>query len=189
MIGAYGPAWGRGVSKETMPEARLTSQEEIDAMRLAIARAKDRRLGGRTSGSKKLFKLMGLTFFLLIIAFLVISLATILVAKKRGETPSLAGFYLFQVSSGSMEPTLPTGSLILARKPRDPNQLVPGDIVTFRSSGSLVTHRIIEVLEDDEGVSYRTKGDNPINDPDLERLFPENVIAVFLARLSFSRGQ
>ncbi len=183
----YRSGWGTGgAAKEAMPEARLTSQEEIDAMRQTIARARDGGPGGRPSRGKKFLKLTGWTFFFLIIALLVVSLATILLAKKRGETPSLAGFYLFRISSGSMDPTLPTGSLILARSPRDPNQLAQGDIVTFRSSGTLVTHRIIEVLEDNGEVSYRTKGDNPINDPDLERLFPENVVAVFLARLPFT---
>lgn len=65
---------------------------------------------------------------------------------------------LFTVRSGSMEPAIPTGSLIFVRPSAG---YVTGDIITVRTGDQkTVTHRIIEVLLTDIGPAYRTKGDN-----------------------------
>ena len=114
-----------------MPDSRFTSQEEIDAMRQSIARAKDKRVSGQASAAAIFLKLMGWILFTLVIAVLVLSLVSIQIAKSRGETPSLGGFYLFRVTTGSMDPTLPVGSVILARKPE------ADDIALGQSGGIL----------------------------------------------------
>lgn len=60
------------------------------------------------------------------------------------------------VVSGSMEPTLPYGSMVVVRPQA---QYEPGDIVTFRSTGSgevkRFTHRIVSI----DGDLAETKGD------------------------------
>jgi signal peptidase len=63
------------------------------------------------------------------------------------------------VMSGSMEPAMPVGSVVLVR-PVDPEAVAVGDIITFRQQGSpdFVTHRVVEVLEE-ESLSFRTRGD------------------------------
>lgn len=59
------------------------------------------------------------------------------------------------VHSGSMEPALPVGSVVVI-KPVDPNKLQKNDIISFKHSGpQLLTHRIIDIT--DEG--FMTKGD------------------------------
>ena len=64
------------------------------------------------------------------------------------------------ILSGSMEPVLPVGSIIvLDLKERNP---VREDIVTYRISRTLITHRLIR----NEGMQYVTKGDsNTEEDP------------------------
>ena len=64
------------------------------------------------------------------------------------------------ILSGSMEPFLPVGSIIiLDLKEREPET---GSIVTYRISGTLITHRLIRTEEN----RYITKGDsNPEEDP------------------------
>ncbi|MGI5826721.1 MAG: signal peptidase I [Patescibacteria group bacterium] len=71
---------------------------------------------------------------------------------------------LFAVQTGSMEPAIKTGSLIVVR-PAD--QYQPGDIITFKTSPeaniknpkALVTHRIVEEREVKGETFYVTKGD------------------------------
>jgi signal peptidase len=71
---------------------------------------------------------------------------------------------LFAVQTGSMEPAIKTGSLIVVR-PADNYQT--GDIITFKTSPeaniqnpkALVTHRIVEEREIKGGTFYVTKGD------------------------------
>ena len=76
----------------------------------------------------------------------------------------------------------------MARKPNDPTALKEDDIVTFRTlGGALATHRIIEVLDLEDGsVAYRTQGDNPISSPDQEILDPDRILAKFLAKIPLS---
>lgn len=71
----------------------------------------------------------------------------------------LFGLQGFTVLSGSMEPAYQTGSVIYV-KAIDVNELEVGDVITFRiSGGTVVTHRIEEVLEENGARRYRTKGD------------------------------
>lgn len=65
----------------------------------------------------------------------------------------------FIILSGSMSPSIPTGSVVLVQ----PQQTYDiGDVVTFRGSGdqkTFVTHRIIGVEQGQGGLSYITQGD------------------------------
>jgi signal peptidase I len=54
----------------------------------------------------------------------------------------LAGYKFMIVSSGSMEPTLPVGSLVIVT-PCEYEDLQLGDIVTMDAGGIALTHRII----------------------------------------------
>lgn len=91
---------------------------------------------------------------LLVIA--VAALAILLVGMR------FAGFKVFTVLSGSMEPAYHTGSVIYVKEV-DYTQLQPGDVITFAISEDMVaTHRIVGVVPDDEDPSvlrFRTKGD------------------------------
>lgn len=87
----------------------------------------------------------------------------------------LVGLDVFVVQSGSMEPDYPTGSVVYVRAV-DPAELEVGDVITFRLSESLrATHRIIEVVEQDGQIVFRTKGD--ANDhADNGLLTPDNIV-------------
>lgn len=87
----------------------------------------------------------------------------------------LMGMKGFTVLSGSMEPAYHTGSVIYV-KPTDGAALEEGQVITFYLTGKTVaTHRIIEVVEEDGNVRYRTKGDaNEVADGSL--VDPKNII-------------
>src|SRR5438445_7469167 len=74
--------------------------------------------------------------------------------------PPLLRYQTYVVLSGSMEPTIHTGSVIVATA-ADPAALQVGDIVTFVRPGDEenVTHRIIEIKGSPQGRSFVTKGD------------------------------
>jgi len=122
---------------------------------------------------------MNLLFWLLVVA-LSAMIFTGIQAKKEGQIPSVFGYSFLQVETGSMVPTLPIGSYIIIQKTDAPEEIPVDTIVTFYfENGTVVTHRIIEVLDDPEiGRCYRTKGDNPQNDPDSELLTPDRVIGI-----------
>lgn len=74
----------------------------------------------------------------------------------------LFGLQVYTVLSGSMEPAYHVGALLYDKKV-DPAQLRPGDVITFMlDEDTIVTHRIVEVVPDEEDPSvirFRTKGD------------------------------
>lgn len=94
---------------------------------------------------------------------IVVIFAILLVGVK------LVGLDVFIVLSGSMEPEYHTGSVIYVKKIDDPSDLKVKDVITFRlSEDTIATHRIIELVEEDGQIKYRTKGDaNEVEDAAL----------------------
>lgn len=93
--------------------------------------------------------------------------STVLVALVAMLAVALAGVRLvgltpYTVLSGSMEPTYHVGSLVYVKQV-DCKELKVGDPITFRLTGDTVaTHRIIEVLADENDptvLRFRTQGD------------------------------
>ncbi len=90
---------------------------------------------------------------------------------SAGKAPSVLGFSVLQVQTGSMEPEIPVGGIVITYKVK-PSSLKVGDIITFYSnnveiSGKVNTHRIIEIKDSESGEKiFRTRGD--ANDADDE---------------------
>lgn len=82
---------------------------------------------------------------------------------------SIGGYSMFRVVTGSMEPTIYTGSLLICEE-YDIDEIEVDDIVCFRSSmtaikNQIVTHRVIEVQNIENKVRLITKGDaNTVED-------------------------
>jgi signal peptidase I len=95
--------------------------------------------------------------------------AVLLVATAVVAIPAASGGAALTVWTGSMEPDVPRGSMVVVR-PVNPFRLEPGDVITYQArpdTPTFVTHRVVEVQEDADPPSVITKGDaNPSVDPD-----------------------
>lgn len=107
--------------------------------------------------------------------FTTVLIATVAVLAMLLAGVRLVGLTPYTVLSGSMEPNYHVGSLVYIRDV-DPLTLQVNDPVTYHmTDGTVVTHRIHEVLEQSGDRIYRTKGD--ANDrPDGPLLTPDRVI-------------
>jgi signal peptidase I len=115
--------------------------------------------------------ILSITLALMIIA--------VISSKASGGEPKIFGYQLKTVLSGSMEPTFKTGSIIAVKPVEDPTKLKEKDVITFKDSQDvLVTHRIVEVIENDGQTMFRTQGDN-VDKPDSEAVLPQNVVAKY----------
>ncbi len=113
-------------------------------------------------------KISALVTVLLVLAVTLCLYATIQVLSKGYA--NIGGFMMFRVVTGSMEPSIPVGSLLLTKE-TDIGNIEEGDIVCFRTQiseiwGKIVTHRVVEVIEPEQGrILLETKGDaNPVAD-------------------------
>jgi signal peptidase I len=81
------------------------------------------------------------------------------------------------VISGSMEPALQTGSVVIVR-PVDPGTIQNGDIIMFFSPDrkSLTTHRVVGV-EPEPGLRFITRGDAN-NNPDINPVLPDQIAGI-----------
>ena len=82
------------------------------------------------------------------------------------------------IATGSMEPVIMPGDITLVEKITDMekiNNLNKGDIIQFKRDGILISHRIIEIKnEEKEGLLFKTKGDNN-SGPDSDLVKPQDI--------------
>ena len=87
-----------------------------------------------------------------------------------------------------MEKTLNIYDVIVNVKVKSPNDIKVGDIITFISSsasskGMTITHRVIEISEDENGNKvFKTKGDNNTS-PDPKPAVFENIIGKVIFKI------
>jgi signal peptidase len=93
----------------------------------------------------------------------VIAAAGMLIASRLSadRVPTIKGHKLLTVVSGSMEPAIHTGDVIIVA-PVDAKEVRVDDIITYRSrdkSDMLITHRVMGILTINGQPSFQTKGD------------------------------
>ena len=77
---------------------------------------------------------------------------------------NIGGYMMFRVVTGSMEPTIPVGALLITQE-ADIRAIQLDDIICFRTQetaiwGKIVTHRVVEILDMAGGeILLRTQGD------------------------------
>jgi len=140
---------------------------------------------GRMWRFMKIFKIISNIFYgLAIIALVTVAFsATFSVLKAPG------GYRLFMVLSGSMEPKIKTGSVVLVA----PKEKYKADeVITFlanpqanlRDIKATVTHRIVSVHDDEGRPTYTTKGDAN-EDPDREMVTHRQVLGKVIISIPF----
>ncbi len=117
-------------------------------------------------------------FLLLLIFLLFIYFISIKVAQKRGTLDKIP-INMFVILTQSMEPTINPGDIVIDYTPKDRNYDV-GDVITYIAvdgfhAGSTITHRIIEIVDQEGQRLYRTKGDSN-NTADFSLVAPENIV-------------
>lgn len=111
-------------------------------------------------------RIAGNLLFAVLLLFLTGAVLFLIQGKFSGEAPSLFGYQLYAVLSGSMSPAFDTGSVLFVR-PVDPLAIDVGDVITFTAPAGdhLTTHRVVDI-DDTAGIEFTTRGDaNNVNDP------------------------
>ena len=125
---------------------------------------------------KKIIK----TLVYIFVALLIIVNVTILGMKIAGKQPNIFGYHVYYIASGSMEPKIKTGQVIVGKETAI-EDLKVDDIVTFYGTkgslnGKIITHRIKKIYEEDGQIYLITRGDAA--DRDDEAILATDVISV-----------
>ena len=135
---------------------------------------------------KNLGKVVRVILVCLLLLVLAVNISIIVQSKTNPDkVPGLFGYKPFIVLSGSMESQIHVGDLVLVKEV-DANTLKKNDIIAYRDAKNTVTtHRIVEVIKNEDGsLSFITKGDaNNIEDPEVKASQVEGLFQKRYAKL------
>lgn len=104
---------------------------------------------------QKIPSIVGIIICVLLAPILIMNLTIIVKSYINPDiVPDFFGIKPFVVLTGSMEPAIYGGDLVIT-KTVDPAQLKAGDIIAYKSGNSVITHRIKEI----SGGAFIMQGD------------------------------
>ena len=89
------------------------------------------------------------------------------------EHPNIFGYKLYTIISGSMTPTINKNDIIIA-KVVSKEEIGINDIVTYKIDNEIITHRVMQINNNEGYETYTTKGD--ANDIEDEKHITYNMI-------------
>ena len=112
---------------------------------------------------------------LLTIAILLI-LPVVVFTLVSSKTNIIYGIKSFVILTGSMEPNLPTGSVIYTKPVQNYSK---GDIIAFKQADRTVTHRIVDVKGTNTFVTKGDANNAADNDPvSLDRIIGKQLFSI-----------
>jgi len=116
---------------------------------------------------KKLPSVIGIVVCMLLTPVLIMNLTIVIKSYiNPDKVPDFFGIKPFVVATGSMEPAIFGGDLVIT-KTVDPAKLKAEDVISFKNGNSVITHRIKEITEKDGEIAFVTQGDaNNVKDED-----------------------
>ncbi|MCU6764239.1 signal peptidase I [Blautia ammoniilytica] len=141
----------------------------------------------KSSLGHKILTGIGIILCVILIPILVINCTLIIKSyTNKDQVPSISGIFPMIILTDSMYPEFESGDLIVCNT-AEPEEIKVGDVICFYDPAgngtATVTHRVQEVVTDDEGnLAWITKGDAN-NTEDLPTVPAKNLIGVYKTRL------
>lgn len=135
----------------------------------------------------KILTAIGTVVCIILAPVLVINLTLIVKSyTNTEEVPSVGGYLPLIVLTDSMVPEIYSGDLIICHT-ADAEDIAVDDVIAFfdpaGNGTSIVTHRVLEVINENGELEFRTKGDN--NNTEDKMLVPaESLVGVYQTRIA-----
>lgn len=105
---------------------------------------------------------------LLSVVMLILVVLIVICIKTNNKTMEIAGFMRYKpviCISNSMQQEFEVGDIIISKEVSE-NSIKMGDIITYRENGAIITHRVCDIVKENNQIKYITKGDsnNTIDD-------------------------
>ena len=129
---------------------------------------------------------VGTILCIILIPILIINVTLIVKSYTNKEAvPDVGGWFPLIVLTESMEPEIKAGDIIVCHT-TDSEEIEVGDVISFfdpaGNGTSIVTHRVIEVLNEGGAPQFRTRGDNNNTDDKLP-VDAEDLVGVYRSRI------
>nr|WP_294526260.1 signal peptidase I [uncultured Blautia sp.] len=141
----------------------------------------------KSSLGHKILTGIGIILCVILIPILVINCTLIIKSyTNKDQVPTISGIFPMIILTDSMYPEFESGDLIICNT-AEPEDIKVGDVICFYdpegNGTTTVTHRVQDVVTDDEGnLAWITKGDAN-NTEDLPTVPAKNLIGVYKTRL------
>ena len=122
--------------------------------------------------------IVGVIMCVILVPILIVN-CTLLIKSfvKKDEVPDFGGYLPMIVLTDSMYPDIKSGDLIIC-KTVDPESIEIGDVITFYDPAgnglSVVTHKVVDIVNEDGKISFKTRGIN--NNADDRLLVPADKL-------------
>lgn len=141
----------------------------------------------KTSVAHKVLTVIGTILCIILVPILAVNLTLIVKSYTNAEeVPDIGGYLPMIVLTDSMYPEIESGDLIICHTIKAEDVKVDDVISFFDPAGngtSVVTHRVIEIVEEDGEIKFRTKGD--FNNTEDKELVPaENLVGIYQSRIA-----
>ena len=139
-----------------------------------------------SSAMNKVLTVVGTILCVILIPILLINLTLIVKSyTNQEEVPSVGGYLPLIVLTDSMYPDIESGDLIICHT-AEAEDIKVGDVISFfdpaGNGTSIVTHRVMEIVQEDGQLKWRTRGDNN-NTEDKELVPAEALVGVYRSRI------
>ena len=140
----------------------------------------------KSFNKQKVLTIVGAVLCAILIPILVVNVTLIVKSfVNEEEVPSFGGYLPLFVLTDSMHPEIESGDLIICQT-IDPSEIKVGDVISFfdpeGNGTSVVTHKVIEVLNENGALSFRTQGTNN-NTADKLPVPAENLVGIYQFRV------
>lgn len=130
---------------------------------------------------QKVLTIIGTVLCLILTPVLIINCILIVKSFTSEEVPSVAGYLPLIVLTDSMYPQIESGDLIICHT-AEAEEIQVNEVIAFfdpaGNGSSIVTHRVVEVTEQDGQIAWRTKGDHN-NTEDRLLVTADKLVAVY----------
>lgn len=129
----------------------------------------------RKSIIKKVAKIVLKIMYQILVVLCLIVSAVIIFQKITDSNRSIAGYRIFRVITGSMEPEYDVGEVVISKEV-DPNNIKVGDDIVYLGtygeySGKIIMHTVVAIDKDENGnLNFHAKGlhSASVEDPQIK---------------------
>lgn len=129
----------------------------------------------KNSKMKKVLKIVFKILYQILVILCFIVAAVIVLQKVTDSNRSIAGYRVFRVITGSMEPEYDVGEVVISKEV-DPNNIKVGDDIVYLGtygeySGKIIMHTVVAIDKDENGnLNFHAKGlhSASVEDPQIK---------------------